>query len=977
MKKSPKLHILAMFLFLLATSFEVVGQDIRLLSLMPYGESNEMLLKARINTGGKEIKSVEAGPVFLENGKFLVTGKSYSLAEDHFLSVTLKKGAFPEESVAYRMIVTFTDGTKLISPSVKSDKSESYQWLSDMEWLSATTGWGTIRRDLSVGGDTMMIDQKKYYKGLGTHTSSNSSLWTGFEYTVPEGATEFKFSLGIQDKEPNGDVISRFIYDGKILSQDTVLSLNNTARGDRPVIIHRNAPVEAGKKIELKVHRYDSNEWGDWANFALAHFVSPFEEVIQKAQSLTFELRSEDPRQERYLLKGAATSGLPLTYTLVEGESLGRISKDTLIVNHGVSGRIVVRANQFGNGTYLAAAPVDQPVDVNRTTRLAFNSIQTYEGIQQLFLSFDEVNRPLKELKLFLYDGPEALTVLDSVLLVSGGNLQVSRVGTTFIVPMNQTQLPALLRAQITYSDGFSLWSDYLEEKGESFVFMSDLPYVAGGGWAHGYRVDKGYDNTPLELMNKQYAKGFGFHASAYARTQNPEGFVRFKAHAGYHTGFRGNAKVVLKRNNVAQWETASFNQTTLIELDHLLNGTGSFEVYFDALGDNTNEVMDLGAPRYYRPVVNKLPQEISWKPLEMIKTNEPVQIELKAASSVANPLFYRIVKGKEYAEIKNGNILSVHTVPLQGEIVVEAFQPGDHIYSEATARQCSFVLSRTIVVEKDEVKALDGGTVIDELVVHSDGYTSGQVVVTEGIVRINKLRYVYQLTPGQNNLISFPIAANLEKISSFKLQGYGYNDGSARYWLLKEYDGRDRALNGQLESNWKICAGPAVVPNKGYLLEIHDQHSSAPVEVMFVFENVSVDYESNMKSMSLAVDFSGFMPGDDYRVYVKPKNVKGNTLTIPVDYHPGSRDLPMNYRDAVDQARLVPFAGGRKFRITLPVPDQAAEVYILNKKGTKVLHTYKYYAPGVVELPEMRKGTYPVAVKFGNEVSIKSLTIE
>ena len=45
-------------------------------------------------------------------------------------------------------------------------------YLSDLTWLSATAGWGTVQRDKSVGGNTLIIGGVTYKKGIGTHAVS-------------------------------------------------------------------------------------------------------------------------------------------------------------------------------------------------------------------------------------------------------------------------------------------------------------------------------------------------------------------------------------------------------------------------------------------------------------------------------------------------------------------------------------------------------------------------------------------------------------------------------------------------------------------------------------------------------------------------------------------------------------------------------------------------------------------------------------
>jgi NPCBM/NEW2 domain len=64
-------------------------------------------------------------------------------------------------------------------------------YLSDLEPLSASQGWGELTNDRSVTGEPINVGGKFYVRGLGTHTPSE------IMYAVPEGFDEFKAVVGI------------------------------------------------------------------------------------------------------------------------------------------------------------------------------------------------------------------------------------------------------------------------------------------------------------------------------------------------------------------------------------------------------------------------------------------------------------------------------------------------------------------------------------------------------------------------------------------------------------------------------------------------------------------------------------------------------------------------------------------------------------------------------------------------------------
>ena len=63
-----------------------------------------------------------------------------------------------------------------------------------MKWVSATSGWSTAKVGQSVGGNALIVDDRVYADGIGTHATSI------IEYDVPEGYDTFSSMVGL-DKE--------------------------------------------------------------------------------------------------------------------------------------------------------------------------------------------------------------------------------------------------------------------------------------------------------------------------------------------------------------------------------------------------------------------------------------------------------------------------------------------------------------------------------------------------------------------------------------------------------------------------------------------------------------------------------------------------------------------------------------------------------------------------------------------------------
>ena len=81
--------------------------------------------------------------------------------------------------------------------------------LTDLEWVSATSGWGTVTENKSIGGNDLIVDNKKYANGIGTH--SNSII----EYNIPTGYDSFSAIAGL-DKEcvnhPEGATVKFHVF---------------------------------------------------------------------------------------------------------------------------------------------------------------------------------------------------------------------------------------------------------------------------------------------------------------------------------------------------------------------------------------------------------------------------------------------------------------------------------------------------------------------------------------------------------------------------------------------------------------------------------------------------------------------------------------------------------------------------------------------------------------------------------------------
>lgn len=95
------------------------------------------------------------------------------------------------------------------------------------------------------------------------------------------------------------------------------------------------------------------------AGFAYAQAADTLNVTLSKAnQTITFAgIPNKNISDPAFTLSASASSGLPVSFTLVSGPA--SVTGNTVTLS-GIAGLVIIRANQTGNATYNAAASVDQ-----------------------------------------------------------------------------------------------------------------------------------------------------------------------------------------------------------------------------------------------------------------------------------------------------------------------------------------------------------------------------------------------------------------------------------------------------------------------------------------------------------------------------------------------------------------------------------------------------------------------------------------
>ncbi|WP_195574930.1 NPCBM/NEW2 domain-containing protein [Paenibacillus sp. 1001270B_150601_E10] len=133
-------------------------------------------------------------------------------------------------------------------------------YLSDIDWLSATTGWGTIHKDLSVEGNTLTLNNKTYTKGLGTHANSEIVYQLNGQYT------SFAALVGVDNEVGTiGSVEFQVVVDNQVVFSSGVMHND---------VEPKEVNVNLSGKNELKLIVTDggdgiNSDHADWVNARL------------------------------------------------------------------------------------------------------------------------------------------------------------------------------------------------------------------------------------------------------------------------------------------------------------------------------------------------------------------------------------------------------------------------------------------------------------------------------------------------------------------------------------------------------------------------------------------------------------------------------------------------------------------------------------------------------------------------------------
>lgn len=232
---------------------------------------------------------------------------------DAKIQVTVNGKVQGEETGTYTGTVKVKEGAnkvvvKVVSPDGIMEKEYVYDlegsaiiYLSDLDWENnSTTGWGTLQKDLEVGG-SLPISLKNesgetivFKKGLGAHADSD------IYYNLKgKGYSKFETYVGVDASQGGkGAVQFEVLIDGVSKAKTDVLT------SDSPMVkIALEIPADA-EMLQLKSLKgeVDYNDHADWAD---AKFFTAFEgeepeEIDKEALTALIQYAKEQQKNEKY-----------------------------------------------------------------------------------------------------------------------------------------------------------------------------------------------------------------------------------------------------------------------------------------------------------------------------------------------------------------------------------------------------------------------------------------------------------------------------------------------------------------------------------------------------------------------------------------------------------------------------------------------------------------------------------------------------
>jgi NPCBM/NEW2 domain/Concanavalin A-like lectin/glucanases superfamily/Putative Ig domain len=167
----------------------------------------------------------------------------------------------PKTAGAYSFIVQATNSagsdSQQFSLTVNPNSAALNYNVSNLNWMSATIGWGTIHKNASVLGNVLTLNGVTYTEGIGTHADSQ------IVYNIGGSCNTFQSDVGIDDEVGSSGLVDFQVFGDGVKLYDSVLMTGSSATQKISVsVAGRNqlslTAIHGGTNINF--------DHADWAN---------------------------------------------------------------------------------------------------------------------------------------------------------------------------------------------------------------------------------------------------------------------------------------------------------------------------------------------------------------------------------------------------------------------------------------------------------------------------------------------------------------------------------------------------------------------------------------------------------------------------------------------------------------------------------------------------------------------------------------
>jgi hypothetical protein len=658
------------------------------ISAKTYGDA-PFALKASTSSGLAVTYQVLSGPATIANNMVTVNGSG---------------------SVIIRASIT-GDGKDIESVVVEQafTVNKASQTLSSLNLVSKT--YGEIPFALKVSSSSGLPIIYKILAGPATISDSLVTITAAGNVTIEAsqpGNVNYNAATAIQQSftvDKAGQSITFASIPVKTFG-DQPFALQGSATSGLPVnflivsgpaIIKDNVVTLMGTGVvAIKASQAGDDRYNAAIAVSNSFTVTTVQYPVKIDQTITFEtLINKTYGDMPFTLKGAATSGLPVSFKITSGAAT---IKDNLVTLTG-SGSVTIEASQEGNITYKTAASVLQTFEVSKASQTIAFGILAAKRFGDVPFSINPAASSGLPVSLKVVSGPA--TIAGSLISVLGSGTVTVEASQ----PGNDRYNPASIVKQSFFVDKATqvLIFEALKNKNygaEPFA----LEAKSTSGLAVSYKVVSG----PVTINGSIVTLTGSGKVTIEASQAGDENYFPAKAIRQSFSINKSNQNISFASisnklyNDPPLLLEASLNTAAISDLaisyklvagpatlqDNVLTltGTGIVTVEASQGGDDNYNPASTVQQSFS---VSKAKQNISFENI-VDKTLGAPSFALTATTSSGLPVSFQVTSGQ--ATIKD------HVVTLKGPgtITIEASQNGNDYYEQANAVRRSFTVSST-----------------------------------------------------------------------------------------------------------------------------------------------------------------------------------------------------------------------------------------------------------------------------------------